>query len=639
MAFDLRELLARPPGSKAELDRRLKLISTSPLELQMALVDLAERGSLEDEAAHRFFSMMGVAEAAPRLRACLADPTRPIEARRLFLSLLELAPQGLEGVARDAWLPVAEVGWRELLTRARDDPSAAAAFAESLSRLRRDDRDAALVACEKIRLGTQTAAAVAYQDVLRSNELAAQHKHVLAWIVEESRVDDIELLETLLQQARRKPVRKELQRAIAARRAKQLGPTKTELRGRAFVSPSDGACTFMLVICLEDASRRFDLLSVSIEGEDGLGEGDCEIDRSNSQLERFVEFANAAVGVRLVELPFPEAVRLVHEAVERSTGSKRAIPEEVRPFVNRLLEAEPGSLPGDALIAAADPREATFERLMLVVCTAVHDPWYFDEGDFLAEGLPMPTRFATTWLPTAEARLSGSERIRRRLLVMTRQMASWYSWRGDQVRAKLMASAHRSMTDPELRGAPLIRAMLYGSLDAYEGSALFTPVKALGQPDYRGRIRTDFFSSVSQPTSLDLARLDLMEVAQLALDQATGLIPGAQPEQLGVLAREAADSFSSLGRALVEDHDLSMDSEHFEMLVRRCVRLTGLPAERVQDVLTFARMAIVAFAESVCALCPVACLRSSVPTLAAEKLFFEPTHPAASVLKRLKVSE
>lgn len=540
----VRELFTEPPVSRGELKTRLSGVGRD--DLRRALLDTLEAG--EVKAAHQPLFLAAIAALKPggmrgRLSALVLDGSRPRDIRETAYNAL-VESDGAEARRVSELLPDDELAtlMAAPLRRAAgyilEDDAPGAAFLSLVGGQLEAAAPAVVFEIESERASHGVSASELYGEAIAAGLLrdlrpslvpivAADRSEEAAQILERMRDDagDDDALRIACATAAMK-----LRTALAARDAPQ-GPPVT---GRAWVTTCDGQGAFTVIATIDGGPRRGITLAnccmrASAEIRDGFHEPDPEQERIDWMFDHLRQFC------RVVSLPLDHAARLVADAADRTERMNVRLPRDAKRPVQILSRIAPADLPP----WPAPPGRAPDEHDVALLIAANHHlalSWWFDRGDLSGTSAPEvprdPTAKALDEWTAAAARAIDVPDLRARVVEMARHEARCLAWSGRIDEAGIVVALGQQAEAQGLERSALARGMLRRSVERlnerFEDDDDDEMDLPYGDPKLRRSLRAEFFHDVEKATGRDLLRLDLTEVALLALDEAIRDLPGAR---------------------------------------------------------------------------------------------------------------
>jgi len=238
--------------------------------------------------------------------------------------------------------------------------------------------------------------------------------------------------------------------------------TGTRDRGRAFVTPCDGAGNFSLVTAFPlDSSGLCEACIISIEVGGDIKESSLMGIRSSQTDDVIGAGRIFAVQKIFTEMPLAMAVAVIERACARG-GVERL--EHLR-AVDRVVRAVPRSFAFPLPAAGEIPSlEKTVSLLRAHECKG----WLFTSDELTTAGVALPsTDTVAVWVAEAARRINREERARR-LLAMAEHQAVYYALAGE-ARAGAFAALAKEV-EADAGESTLVRAMLVRTVEvATEG--------------------------------------------------------------------------------------------------------------------------------------------------------------------------
>ncbi len=609
-------LLADPPETAFDIERRLKGFGVEAVRR-----DLADRLANPELSAHDattvevLLTHLGAGRQHKRLLGIASDERVAGHARAAAMRVVthdaDVTPDEFAKLAASpAMGEIVEDFMSNMVAAAAREPDVAVVVAELLEQLEGDVRMDTLQRLEEKRRAVGASAASVYSEALAVTADPQLRAFLLDRLVEEGGVEAVGLLEDLRNSASDAAVRHEYQRAFLRMKAVDAvgAQQKDFAKGRTFVSSCDGQGSFILLAIVDLPEGKQSLADLCIRASADIRDGFLLTREDPSVIRGVVDQVRSKTELLLVQGGLGMSLRLLEEALARATERQEPLPLELRPvvgFFQRIVDD------GFKIVdAVPDPERVRVEDLAPVLRRPSFSAWFFDAGDLRGRGVKLPRRAglpSAKWVSDALATLDIPP-IQDRLVAMARHASRIATWGGNGREAALFAAAARDVA-AEFTTAALPRIML---------ERYFAPSDALpDDPDWaepslrRAALTTTLFQETRRPRMRELAQLDFIQAAAVALDRAVDALPGEtrlREPVMGEIATQAGRYAADAFRA----RDGQGTGSGLAKKVRALVTdLSGLPPVALEQVSSALTLALEGFRKLVCTQCPVHCLGMS----------------------------
>lgn len=619
----LQGLFERPPTELADLDGWLQHRPVEPLR-EALLVWLAS-GTIPAER-HALCAYLlwriGLGGWADRLAAVALDQELSFASRAVALSVLSEHDAEHSARVLEALQPFDHL---RLLTAPVDDLLNAAVetgegdcVRRMLADLPPEARHSLYDRVEARRQERGLPAHRLYALALGSNDLGALCGRMLDRIWEEDPRTAIDELAALARgadgdtRARAARAQMRLRSAALAKQGRVVQP-----RGWGYLTGCDGVGDYLLFVCLAEESGVviYDLM-LRASGE--VREADRTSGVAEPEVEGVIAEHAPPAFSPLLRVPLEGVLALLGEVVP--PAQLIGCLAELAPLLRRTAGRKGYALP------SVDP-EPNPEALSLLLSTRTFASWRLSPGDVLVHGVSVPQRTSRRAFLRQLQHAIAAPALQRRLSSMARHMSRVHLWRGDVPAARTLEAAAREC-EGDLARAPLFALLVDRLFDEISGQRPRDRMQ-IGTPAIRAALRSALLPEVERPRKADLMRLDLVEVACAALDEALDLVPRDQRPRDG----ELLDLVDSIGTSYVSALLGNGDAEQVrEVLATRLGPLVGIGRQHATALATLVTSRLDQFAQQVCTKCSVGCLAR--PRTPCSAKFHDDRHPAADLLHR-----
>jgi hypothetical protein len=624
------DLFFHPPVNDAELSERVGSVDVTTA--RRLVIDRLDQGMLPTQAGPLFLAILGklgIGRQKQRLMRIALDLSR--ESRdRLWAAIVltsndpKVMEQLVGKLGPDGVTYLAELSLFELLSMQDEKdigPSVATALEDEL-----DERSLIALVCkiESCRSSIGASCAVAYGDALAKDNLVPIRKKILEFFVQEGSDSGIELLEQLRDRASNGQAQRDYQAALLRLRSQRIDPDRRieTPRGYALVSNCDGQGGFFVLGAFENTDATYNVADLFLHAGGIICDGTVYPRRSMVEVDDLKKNMERELGCFFIEVTLPEAAKLIAINKTYMDEQKQMVSEDTTRAVALFERVEGAFRWGEGSCCPPIASVCSDEVCKLLERPEYEDTWFFEAGDFdEACNRPATADGGEAWVRASVANLVENT-VRFRLIAMAEHMGRFHFWRGETREAALCRAMAGSLRQDFFQ-SPLVHAMLLRSTDVFleKGKGL---VYGFGDPADRQYYKGLFFQTLTRPTGLDLARLDLTAAAASALDAAFELLP---VEQRPWESERDAASFA-IGKVFA-DHlikgGLPRPEQIMTEMSKALASASRLSDSRRHEVLMTVVPSLYAFAEEVCSQCPVKCL--SQPDADMSDVFFTPDHP------------
>ncbi len=401
-----------------------------------------------------------------------------------------------------------------------------------------------------------------------------------------------------------------LRSAVLAKHGRVVQP-----RGWGYVTGCDGIGDYLLFVCLAD-ERGLSVFDVMARASGEIREADRTSGVADPEVEHVVIEQSPAAFAPLLRVPLEAALALIAELEPGNHGATAL--EPLGSILARLGKRHGYELP------AIDP-ETNPDELGRLLRTRPFQTWRLSPGDVLIHGVEVPQRMSRRAFVRQLQETIARPPLQRRLSSMARHMSRVHLWRGDIPAARVLEGAAREC-ERDLARASLFLQLADRLFDEISGRRPRERMQ-VGSPAVRAALRSSLLATVDRPTKRDLMRLDLVEVACAALDEALDLVPrDRRPRDAELL-----DLVNTIGTRFVEHVlDGSSPAPLTALLAGQLQALSSIDPYHAQQLATLVLDRLERFTKTVCSRCAVGCMAR--PKTPCSARFHADRHPAADIL-------
>ena len=627
------DLFENPPDGAGELEFRLRSVDRNAARRE--LVQRLEHGEIQARNLGLFeiaLNELGPGRLRNRFRAVALDRDRDMRERGLAQRIYCDGDLERMDAMGDALGPEDTVAlMAEALVKALGDagPSEAASLVAEIMHMWTPGPDGVLDDfglrefgfLEHVRASVGTAPAIAYAEALADLDLQTYAPLIIEVLVSEPDAESVALLERLRDDASNPERRRLFQKATLRCRTQDVAPTfrRVSVPGHARISNCDGQGAFVVLAGFENPDGTITMADVVIRAAAEVRDGFVLSRITSEERDDFIRESQAKTSLAFTQISLPDAARLVFEAAQRGRTLKRRLSPDAREAMrlfNRLRGAE-------ATLPVIEPAsQVTPEMTTALFQRPIYEYWFFDSGDLRGSDPPHgrlndPVA-VEVWKRRAIVSLDAPM-LRRRVAAMATYMSWWHHWNGEPDEAALCAALARE-TETDFANSHLVGEMLARTL------APGTEENPQDFGQLRGQLRQLFYPSVSQPTTRDLAGLDLSEWAWLILNNLENHNPGEH--------RLCEDARLELAHAIAiatVEWILTPGAPNPKRMrpkwVEKIVTGTGMTTRRAGEMVDACCEALQGAQRGLCGRCNVSCLAR--PNQDLNRFFFSEVHPAA----------
>lgn len=520
---------------------------------------------------------------------------------------------------------------RELIVNASKDGRASRVFVELAMQCPDDVRHDWLLHIESLRQTLEVSPSALYGAALQDSKLSKHHPLMIDALMTETGIQALRLLEWLYQHKKNPGLKHRLMRRMTELRSNVIDPKKaaTWAAGSALLSSCDGQGAFVLLMRIKHSRHDFSMLNLCIRAAQDIRDGYVTDDVTSMEYDGLRTRMESEGRMRFVQIPWNHVADVINEGIERTRRLGKSIPKDAQKVIKQLndLLKMPRTDRSNVELASA----ISAESVSALLERPEYDSWFFDFDDL---GLPLESVGFMASVPTGYQSLLNrldTVPIRQRLDGMLTHMSLWHALDGDNEAAALCHQL-RQQLQGDFGNCELVHAMLRRVI------RLDIPTRddAVYEDDderFRNLLRAIYFDDLEKPTGADLAKLDCLEVAWVAvMEYISENIPNDRrprendlTELIGMLGTE----FSQLRiRDLQKRQSADELDEALDVIREKACQLMPAPKDEVLAMTHVAFGAMMEFLEEVCSQCPHQCY--SHPERRMDAVFFSPSHPCES---------